>query len=119
MDEMRMAIDKLFQSTLPVGGATTCQYLVVQAPESFNPRSPWEERHWVASQSDPVQTVSIHAPRGRSDHHHTAHSTNTRGFNPRSPWEERLKADGQQGREHHVSIHAPRGRSDLSVSMEY
>ncbi len=59
--------DGLFQSTLPVGGATLARIRSVQV----------------------VDKVSIHAPRGRSDPLTTTGDT-WPSFNPRSPWEERL-----------------------------
>ena len=34
----------LFQSTLPVGGATTTSGFVLPTKKNFNPRSPWGER---------------------------------------------------------------------------
>ncbi len=128
--------------------------------ESFNPRSPWEERHvndllvftgfnWFqstlpvggatsgTSQYLTSTEVSIHAPRGRSDHHrsrtrasHVAFQSTlpvggatggvttkcaiVASFNPRSPWEERPVRYIGPDISRRVSIHAPRGRSDLS-----
>ena len=56
-----------FQSTLPVGGATTfCHY---------NNKKPG---------------ISIHAPRGGSDPERCKPGTGLTNFNPRSPWGERL-----------------------------
>ena len=62
----------LFQSTLPVGGATN------------NLHDPDQYRH-----------ISIHAPRGGSDEVMTIIDIVTEDFNPRSPWGERrcLKVD--------------------------
>ena len=101
----------LFQSTLPVGGATApplspgCMY------HNFNPRSPWGEQ----------QSVNLPA-------------TNFRDFNPRSPWGEQrnllngiddsglfqstLPVGGATNVQSSVlgiapiSIHAPRGGSN-------
>ncbi len=36
-----------FQSTLPVGGATSMGSQMQQTTRCFNPRFPWEERHFV------------------------------------------------------------------------
>ena len=58
--------DRLFQSTLPVGGAT------------------W--KHIQASSSNPI---SIHAPRGGSDGAPASTASTFSNFNPRSPWGER------------------------------
>ena len=39
-----MAVQVPFQSTLPVGGATTLSWIAPRAIWNFNPRSPWGER---------------------------------------------------------------------------
>ena len=101
-----------FQSTLPVGGATVLHRHDARRADGFNPRSPWGERLPVVSSSWPVAGfqstlpvggatesydeikaiigVSIHAPRGGSDHlGRRPGGRNPRGFNPRSPWGER------------------------------
>ena len=103
---------KVFQSTLPVGGATlrlteeSCGHkisihaprggsdiamaFVVDAFNDFNPRSPWGER------PSPGADFT-----GGAQH-----------FNPRSPWGERhLKLPETPGF-NIISIHAPRGGSD-------
>ena len=107
----------LFQSTLPVGGATICGIFMPLAFADFNPRSPWGERR---SRSRPTSdrklfqstlpvggatdqfarvqarmAISIHAPRGGSDQVN-------KNFN--------LPID--------ISIHAPRGGSDVSFSAD-
>ena len=58
---------RLFQSTLPVGGAT-------------------QRRHCTAAWG----SISIHAPRGGSDRPTGTRSFDRYNFNPRSPWGERL-----------------------------
>ena len=106
------ADERKFQSTLPVGGATqrrrTCIHLVL---------------------------ISIHAPRGGSDVNALVVLATLWYFNPRSPWGERhreliksilsmkfqstLPVGGATGRISSaasftgISIHAPRGGSDL------
>ena len=102
---------KLFQSTLPVGGAT------VTPPDASVQRP-----------------ISIHAPRGGSDAVAACSSATASYFNPRSPWGERQPcgtSDRQKkvfqstlpvgGATRHgpsllkveiISIHAPRGGSD-------
>ena len=82
---------RIFQSTLPVGGATTRQSTQQPHNKNFNPRSPWGERLPMAARLSPYHVISIHAPRGGSD------SASRKGkfkrlkhFNPRSPWGERL-----------------------------
>ena len=197
----------VFQSTLPVGGATRlwrkqrCRICIsIHAPRGgsdlcfvrqghdpayFNPRSPWGERLWMMSpgctriyfnprspwgerhvvpragvidlgfQSTlpvggatfPLQTISgsnfisIHAPRGGSDHKAKHHNTRFGDFNPRSPWGERLDLAGGFLHIHifqstlpvggatilcalvtsgaGISIHAPRGGSDSKDAQFY
>ena len=58
---------KLFQSTLPVGGATAESAGHTRRLNNFNPRSPWGER-----------LFKVIKPAAETD------------FNPRSPWGERL-----------------------------
>ena len=82
---------KIFQSTLPVGGATV-QYVQKHALFwDFNPRSPWGERLYADTDSVKYVGISIHAPRGGSDI---------------------IKQTRQQTNANAISIHAPRGGSD-------
>ena len=57
----------IFQSTLPVGGATRPARAPSYPGWHFNPRSPWGERPRPAVVSVGVLYISIHAPRGGSD----------------------------------------------------
>ena len=81
---------KVFQSTLPVGGATPDDtgerldnLISIHAPRGgsdvaishglrcplhFNPRSPWGERREYRIRVYPTLPISIHAPRGGSDY---------------------------------------------------
>ena len=123
-----------FQSTLPVGGATSVRRLHQQSRVDFNPRSPWGERPVPPGRTDVISDfnprspwgerlvvdggndlfvyISIHAPRGGSDpicdkvKHTDGH------FNPRSPWGERLLPESEGVGSDLISIHAPRGGSD-------
>ena len=63
---MEVILSESFQSTLPVGGATVSSRVLALAKIDFNPRSPWGERLIISC------TV-----KGRYN------------FNPRSPWGER------------------------------
>ena len=63
----------LFQSTLPMGGAT-------EGPSVVND----------------IQMISIHAPRGGSDSLNDVIYCSHRDFNPRSPWGERLGEIGDK-----------------------
>ena len=79
----------LFQSTLPVGGAT--------------------RRTWAAGAS---RSISIHAPRGGSDGVLPFFRASISNFNPRSPWGERHGRTMSLVEVGRISIHAPRGGSD-------
>ena len=102
----------IFQSTLPVGGATLPNRADRSAGIYFNPRSPWGERRGgrqergtgrrfqstlpvggatkSVSGASPQTYISIHAPRGGSDWAIRDSQGLSRHFNPRSPWGERL-----------------------------
>ena len=79
----------VFQSTLPVGGATCVHMSSRQNRFHFNPRSPWGER--LLTERDLLETIeiSIHAPRGGSDLCFRNAPGVPGHFNPRSPWGER------------------------------
>ena len=82
-------ISDLFQSTLPVGGATF-RFPKHPHPQSyFNPRSPWGERRESTALYFPALNISIHAPRGGSDRFSIPCYDCLIDFNPRSPWGER------------------------------
>ena len=113
MKPLHVVVAVMFQSTLPVWGAT----------------HPW---HYYST----MQKVSIHAPRVGSDsRHNKSESSHQNCFNPRSPCGERLHrllgkitanrfqstlpvwgatSNGRNRPEHwDVSIHAPRVGSDI------
>ena len=79
-----------FQSTLPVGGATTIK--VFAGCHDF---------------------ISIHAPRGGSDGTQPHRKSTSHYFNPRSPWGERPPEEPICAEYPEISIHAPRGGSDI------
>ena len=58
---------EIFQSTLPVWGATTQTQTLKQRQQNFNPRSPCGERPALRRQKLYVVDISIHAPRVGSD----------------------------------------------------
>ena len=124
----------LFQSTLPVGGATFAQldevcyrWISIHAPRGGSDGRPPD--------SPGSHNISIHAPRGGSDDSGYPVWAQPTDFNPRSPWgerlltgwlksapvsfqstlpvggatEDRIKSVISTG----ISIHAPRGGSDL------
>ena len=83
----------LFQSTLPVRGATGSRAWHWPPDNDFNPRSPCGERQMALSYKGMSQAISIHAPRAGSDTYYF--------FVPnRLVW---------------ISIHAPRAGSDLHL----
>ena len=107
----------VFQSTLPVGGATF--------------------RHSAQMR---IRNISIHAPRGGSDLSASWYWYAQSYFNPRSPWGERhcmlhitqpsdpfqstlpvggsdLERLARGGSRYGISIHAPRGGSDLKTRI--
>ena len=57
----------VFQSTLPVGGATTSILTSSVATKNFNPRSPCGERPHYSRLPSKNFPISIHAPRAGSD----------------------------------------------------
>ena len=136
-ERQRRTIDSvpagIFQSTLPVGGATLSGarrewygQISIHAPRGGSDRCP--------QAAGSPQQISIHAPRGGSDSSSGSPFGEPGNFNPRSPWGERqlshrlvfdfeefqstlpvggATADPQGGQGHHqISIHAPRGGSD-------
>ena len=108
-------ISSLFQSTLPMRGATRQVQTSGHLQFYFNPRSPCGERQvkrWCFSMGG---SISIHAPHAGSDYHSFHQRAMYWNFNPRSPCGERpgnpvwLSAAM-------ISIHAPHAGSDTSFS---
>ena len=101
----------VFQSTLPVGGATLTAIFEVST-ESFQSTLPVGGATSYHHQTGREQHISIHAPRGGSDFPGSTDSPGAKNFNPRSPWGERLHANNEAFLLNIISIHAPRGGSD-------
>ena len=87
---MQCKSPKAFQSTLPVGGATSGAGFTIFST-----------------------AISIHAPRGGSDCATRSILKKSIYFNPRSPWGERLCCNTEPASDKDISIHAPRGGSDI------
>ncbi len=107
-----MLMCMVFQSTLPVGGATFPVRPKSPTERSFNPRSPWEERlseTYVHISATEFQST---LPVGGATGGCSIRGKTLSSFNPRSPWEERRIIMAIMATGHPVSIHAPRGRSD-------
>ena len=129
----------LFQSTLPVGGATG-RLMALDLSQLFQSTLPVGGATAHAAPACRPGFISIHAPRGGSDLHQVFKQWIDGDFNPRSPWGERLdcKPVGyglsrfqstlpvggatslpMRGANFKViSIHAPRGGSD-SIRRRY
>ena len=146
----------------PRGGSDSFMVALDVEGMDFNPRSPWGERlclHAFPLIADVFQStlpvggatlalqelcclvnISIHAPRGGSDHRSAPRPDTPYDFNPRSPWGERpmhqivpvsrfrfqstLPVGGattsfrQTKKSQSISIHAPRGGSDIDDFRE-
>ena len=125
----------LFQSTLPVGGATCPMGFCLWYVPYFNPRSPWGERLSVFVRLSWHRAFQSTLPVGGSDSTlrfkiYTSKNFNPRSpwgerplsamptfasanFNPHSPWGERLAKSFSNAFTSMISIHTPRGGSDV------
>ena len=102
----------IFQSTLPVGGATIfCSWK--SNTKTFQSTLPVGGATGKNRNAGKRPSISIHAPRGGSDLRIRNYAKGSAYFNPRSPWGERLGLwlDDMDSRDD-ISIHAPRGGSD-------
>ncbi len=110
-----MSTNELFQSTLPLRGATGRFRYRLQLRGNFNPRSPCGERPNRAAPF-PVRSVfqSTLPLRGATQPGETLF-VGKPDFNPRSPCRER-RQPGQRPHKHNViSIHAPLAGSDFDT----
>ena len=126
-----------FQSTLPVGGATSGMpsmrifdyHISIHAPRGGSDdrasgggggRDPFQSTLPVGGATEVFRveikedTISIHAPRGGSDESCCNALGDRNDFNPRSPWGERPNCAASMRWVRFISIHAPRGGSDMS-----
>ena len=103
----------IFQSTLPVGGATPVA-VSFQPKEDISIHAPrgGSDVH-PCSPSSGCHRISIHAPRGGSDIFISSPAFPSSDFNPRSPWGERPRCMPMYSIPALISIHAPRGGSDI------
>ena len=107
-----------FQSTLPVRGATRKTDVTRQHMLRFQSTLPVRGAtsplfHFLATQN-----ISIHAPRAGSDQGGSNAVMCPLDFNPRSPCGERRCAQQLFARIQNISIHAPRAGSDSLTSPE-
>ena len=102
-----------FQSTLPVWGATVGDALKAKIDRHFNPRSPCGERLCRRRDIWRHRHFNPRSPCGeRRPHAHTPGSV-ARNFNPRSPCGERQIIELLETKIILISIHAPRVGSDV------
>ena len=78
----------IFQSTLPMRGATHTAYKAVQ-PLGFQSTLPMRGATSLTGQPAGHRNISIHAPHAGSDHRRVEQHTGEDYFNPRSPCGER------------------------------
>ena len=102
----------IFQSTLPVWGATItlcvkCSVLLFQSTLPVWGATNWKQLHRI------IWEISIHAPRVGSDARHGLPDGQRGHFNPRSPCGERPAKKRQKRKNRKISIHAPRVGSDV------
>ena len=114
----RLSGCNLFQSTLPVGGATRSN---VQFGEggagTFQSTLPVGGATNTGEKAVEIIAISIHAPRGGSDTRGLINHNKHLNFNPRSPWGERQRDCQLFLKRVRISIHAPRGGSDCRKSL--
>ena len=108
----------IFQSTLPVGGATTGFGDRQCGADDFNPRSPWGERPGRHGTDADHRTISIHAPRGGSDGFWGFLEARRKKFQSTLPVGGATAVSGTFGQLMIISIHAPRGGSDKAYGMD-
>ena len=107
---------EVFQSTLPVGGATSCSMTASTRASNFNPRSPWGERRCRFDKGRENHEFQSTLPVGERHSETGSIVTTFLDFNPRSPWGERPATSLNARRFCYISIHAPRGGSDIVTS---
>ena len=105
----------LFQSTLPVGGATG-DFLLLRLPR-FQSTLPVGGATTVYDNTGVVRTISIHAPRGGSDIEYWGKPQIPVDFNPRSPWGERLRKIKMGGKQNAFQSTLPVGGATLVVGL--
>ena len=83
-------LNLIFQSTLPLRGATLFAPILTGIQSDFNPRSPYGERHFRTYQADwRNRNFNPRSPYGERHCVFTFHHNVVHYFNPRSPYGER------------------------------
>ena len=104
----------IFQSTLPVWGATSWPPRPQRSP-AISIHAPRVGSDATSKRSAWCCRISIHAPRVGSDHDRQRPPSPGGYFNPRSPCGERLHLCRYDSPSRHISIHAPRVGSDAMI----
>ena len=133
-----LSSDLVFQSTLPVWGATAVNVIHAAGGRFQSTLPVWgataseaaKNRDWQFQSTLPVWgattvppswsifwEISIHAPRVGSDHFCHSFTIRFKDFNPRSPCGERPQRRADSHLLRLISIHAPRVGSDASVPI--
>ena len=105
---------EIFQSTLPVGGATK-NWILYPVLKLFQSTLPVGGATLLAGDQSMHLVISIHAPRGGSDPPGVSGRGNFFYFNPRSPWGERLRSLIEYEFIHHFNPRSPWGERLFSV----
>ncbi len=104
----------LFQSTLPIRGATADNDSAGKR-QNFNPRSPYGERRWLDSLDGDEQAISIHAPHTGSDAEQEVTAAYANAISIHAPHTgSDLPLNVAVELYHAISIHAPHTGSDHS-----
>ena len=108
---------QLFQSTLPVRGATKCGVCVMVDAEGFQSTLPVRGATCAIKELEAMERISIHAPRAGSD----ANRLSNKAYTSISIHAPRAGSDynrlAKNGKEK-ISIHAPRAGSDPDEKNE-
>ena len=100
----------LFQSTLPLRGATSPFVRAWYGLGNFNPHSPCGERPPKPAWSwCPSRNFNPHSPCGERPNVRTVHAVSNRYFNPHSPCGERPNAPLTVGTQTYFNPHSPCG----------
>ena len=109
----------LFQSTLPVWGATTNYHTGLTLTSDFNPHSPCGERHFIKLPSYGSFKISIHTPRVGSDCSIFCRFRRFLYFNPHSPCGERQPCKWIIKVSRYFNPHSPCGERPTAETRQY
>ena len=101
-----------FQSSRPVGGATVARWFSWAVMIYFNPRAPWGARHHQRSRPASVSAISILAPRGGRDSLSLSYTQLNGEFQSSRPVGGATILAAKSSTPESISILAPRGGRD-------